>query len=247
MMGQTHALSGGVAWLALTPFLAKLGMPLGPAQLGAGVAICAGAALLPDIDHHDGTIANTFGPVTRVLCRAVGAIFGGHRNGTHSIVFAVGAGFGTAWLAVNMSTAWLVVVFLLVGLVLKGLGLGTSDREHLSAGLNAVIAAGIAVSMANLDFGRPAFDLGWYGITLGWPGIAVTLGCLVHVIGDMLTPKGCAVFWPAPGRPAIPIMSKTDGVVERWVIAPLLLFGGLVLVLRSQLGYLATMWLGYRA
>lgn len=247
MMGQTHALSGGVAWLAVAPVLGGTGVQLSPVQLGAGAVICAGAALLPDIDHHDGTIANTFGPFTRVLCRGVGMISGGHRNATHSLVFAALAGFGTAWLAANAATAWLFVVFLLAGLVLKGLGMGVPDRDHLSAGLNAVIAAGIAVGMAGLDFGRPALNFGWYGIELGWAGLAVALGCLVHVVGDMLTPQGCAVLWPLPNRLAVPIMSRTDGVVERWIIAPLLLFGGLILVLRSQLGSLATEWLGYRA
>src|SRR4051812_31713954 len=122
MMGQTHVLSGCVAWLAAIPLLPQLGLPLTPVQLAAGAALCAGGAMLPDIDHHDGTIANTFGPVTRLLCKAVSAVSGGHRHATHSILFAVAAGAGSTWLTLHTPIGWLVVVFLLMGLALRGFG-----------------------------------------------------------------------------------------------------------------------------
>src|SRR5215475_9986486 len=86
MMGHTHALAGAAAWLGVVPLLADHGMRMTPGQVLAGSVVCAGAALLPDLDHHDGSIANAFGPVTHVLCRFVAAVSGGHRHATHSLL-----------------------------------------------------------------------------------------------------------------------------------------------------------------
>ena len=53
------------------------------AQVFMVVAAC-GAAMLSDFDHYHATIAQSLGPVTKLLARVVGWCFGGHRNGTHS-------------------------------------------------------------------------------------------------------------------------------------------------------------------
>src|SRR5256885_6898424 len=112
MMGHTHALSGAAAWLAVTPLVSdhallhQYAMSLSPTQIAAGTLVCAGAALLPDMDHHDGTIANTFGIVTRLICRFVAWISGGHRHATHSLLFAAGMGAGAWWLATHERIAW---------------------------------------------------------------------------------------------------------------------------------------------
>jgi membrane-bound metal-dependent hydrolase YbcI (DUF457 family) len=236
MMGHTHALSGAAAWLAATPFLtdpAVLGhhaLHLSPAQIAAGTVVCAGAGMLPDIDHHDGTIANAFGPLTRLLCRLVGAISGGHRHATHSLAFAALAGFGVGWTAGHAPTwAWLLVLCLLIGLGLHGIGIRVPEREHFSALLNAVIAAALTYVMRDLD--------------MGFAGYAVALGCVAHTFGDCLTPDGCPVFWPAQWRIELPLIGKTDGVLERWVLAPLLTLGVVILAVRSALGVEATHWL----
>lgn len=236
MMGHTHALSGAAAWLAATPFLGdpaligRYAVHLSPAQIAAGTVICAGAAMLPDIDHHDGTIANAFGPVTRLLCRLVGAISGGHRHATHSLAFAALAGLGAGWAAGHApGPAWLIVLFLLVGLGLHGIGIQIAEREHFSALLNAVIAAALTYVMRDID--------------MGFAGYAVALGCVTHVVGDCLTPDGCPVFWPAQWRIKVPIIAKTDGVLERWILTPLLTLGVVILAVRSALGVEATHWL----
>src|SRR3954447_24309977 len=102
MMGHTHALTGAVAWLAAVPLLSdaavlhEYAVTLSPGQIAAGTIVCAGAGMLPDVDHHSGTIANTFGIVTKLLCRGVEAVTGGHRHATHSFLFTAAARFG-AW------------------------------------------------------------------------------------------------------------------------------------------------------
>jgi membrane-bound metal-dependent hydrolase YbcI (DUF457 family) len=235
MMGRTHALSGAAAWLAAMPFLddrsilGHYAVDLSPAQFAAGAVVCAGAAMLPDIDHHDGTIANTFGPITRLLCRVVGLISGGHRNATHSLAFAGLAGLGAGWLAINAHQAWWVVLFLLIGLGLRGVGIQIAEREAFSAILNAVIAGGLVIVMRDLD--------------MRFAGYAVALGCLAHVVGDCLTPEGCPLLWPIPWRFEVPVIPSTDGVIERWILAPLLTLGVVILAVRSALGVEATHWL----
>src|SRR4051812_37607390 len=99
MMGKTHALSGALAGLAAVPvlgqerLLGEYAVSLSPEQIAAGAVVCAGAAILPDIDHHNGRIANTYGPITHHMCKWIGKLSGGHRHATHSILFAVGIGW----------------------------------------------------------------------------------------------------------------------------------------------------------
>ena len=74
----------------------------------------AGAALLPDLDHPGGTIANCFGPVSRAVARTVHRISGGHREATHSMLFAALAfGASSAAIRYGHAGASLAVLFLL--------------------------------------------------------------------------------------------------------------------------------------
>ncbi|GAA1556748.1 hypothetical protein GCM10009678_44700 [Actinomadura kijaniata] len=235
MMGKTHALSGALAWLGAVPLLTQhdlLGdyaVKLSPEQMLAGAVVCAGAALLPDVDHHNGRIANTFGPITQTFCKYVGKISGGHRMATHSILFAVAMGFAMDWLATNYVYGWWAALFVIVGFGLRGIGFDFEGREPQSALADCALA-GLAVwLMHDLD--------------MSFVGFAVTLGCLAHVLGDCLTPRGCPVLWPAPWRLEIPLVPRTDGTVERFVVMPLLLLGVVILTLRSVLGDIAADWM----
>ncbi|MFC6881283.1 MULTISPECIES: metal-dependent hydrolase [Actinomadura] len=235
MMGKTHALSGALAWLAAVPVLSRdewLGdhaIHLSPAQLAAGAVVCAGAALLPDVDHHNGRIANTFGPITHTFCKWVGKASGGHRQATHSILFAVAMGWAMDWLATNLVYGWWAALFVIVGFGLRGIGLDFEGKEPQSALADCAVA-GIAVwAMHDLD--------------MTFVGFAVTLGCLAHVAGDCLTPRGCPVLWPFPWRLDVPVIPRTDGKVERWVVAPLLTLGIAVMAIRSVIGEVTTRWL----
>jgi membrane-bound metal-dependent hydrolase YbcI (DUF457 family) len=120
VMGPTHAMSGAAAWLAVVgaasagvsaPGLEVLaGMPLPVVAMGA--AVCAGGALLPDIDCpgsfslKDGsTVVRAFGFVGEAVGQAMDGLallvyrvtkspddpdrHSGHRLLTHTAVFAV--------------------------------------------------------------------------------------------------------------------------------------------------------------
>lgn len=75
----------------------------------------------------------------------------------------------------------------------------------------------------------------WVPVLAGWwwLGGAVSVGCLAHVAGDSLTVSGVPLLWPLVirGRRWAPLgvrRIRTDHVVERWVVWPLLAAGAVV-------------------
>jgi hypothetical protein len=144
-------------------------------------------------------------------------------------VFAILMGLAMDMLATHFVYGWWVALFVIVGFGLRGIGLDFEGKEPQSA-LTDCAVAGVAVwLMHDLD--------------MSFVGFAVGLGCFAHVVGDCLTPRGCPVFWPLKWRIDIPVIPRTDGKVERWVVMPVLSLGVAVLTVRSMLGDLATNWL----
>src|SRR6516162_5456275 len=80
MLGRDHALSGALAFAAAATPLHVTGV-----HLAAGMALTAGAGVLPDIDEPGSTIARTFGFLTGAFAWIVHKISGGHRKGTHGL------------------------------------------------------------------------------------------------------------------------------------------------------------------
>jgi membrane-bound metal-dependent hydrolase YbcI (DUF457 family) len=238
MMGHTHALSGAALWLGTVPLLTSesllgsFAVELSPAQLAAGAVVCTGAALLPDLDHHDGSIANFFGPVTKLLTRGVSKISGGHRHATHSFLFLIAAGLGTDALATHVKYAWWVILLFLVGMALRAIGISFHEKDGLTGLLNAFLAVALVFLMRDMN--------------MDWAGYAVALGCLAHLVGDCLTPQGCPLFWPAPWRLEVPIVGTTNGKVENFVVAPLLTLVILGLTVHSAVGGEVRDWLSSR-
>jgi membrane-bound metal-dependent hydrolase YbcI (DUF457 family) len=77
---------------------------------------------------------------------------------------------------------------------------------------------------------------------MSFVGYAVTLGCLAHVAGDCLTPRGCPVFWPVRWRVEIPLVPRTGGKAEQRVLVPLLVLAAVLLAVRAALGDVTTHW-----
>ncbi|MFC4063151.1 metal-dependent hydrolase [Planomonospora corallina] len=227
MMGHTHALTGAIAWLGVAPSLAALPLltessryietgvmvnALTPAEFIAGALVCAGAAMLPDLDHPSATIAQTFGPVTWVLSKGVNWLAGGHRNATHSLLFAIAAGFGAHYLAAAQPLGRDIMVVLLIGLALRAIGIGVPGKKFASAMVNVALTAGLFLVFRS------------DGVGYAWLGVAVAMGCLVHVVGDCCTEKGCPVLWPMKQRWLLPwkIGIKTGRAFEQKFLAPVL-------------------------
>ena len=88
MMGKTHEMIGGAAWLGAVATIPVLGHIGWLAILGGwGLAYTAG--LGPDIDHPNATITKMLGPVTRGIHNLLSALGVKHRGMTHSF-FAAG-------------------------------------------------------------------------------------------------------------------------------------------------------------
>jgi len=213
VLGHTHAASGALAWVCLaTTVPPLLDTPLGHSAIVVGAAVCAGAALVPDLDHHDSTIANFLGPPSELAARIVGWASGGHRHGTHSFLFVGLAGTAVAageWL---WGRAFgLTVVFLMLALALTGLRVCPPGPGFRAWGAIAVEAGA----------GTWLVDAYLPGVW-GWLPFAVALGCLTHLAGDCLTDTGCPLLWPSRRRFALPIIDHTGNLVETKVLLPMM-------------------------
>ena len=219
MMGAHHAASGAAVWLALTtqfavgldavhrlvpavPETLTLGMglmDLTPTAVVAGAMVTAGAALVPDADHRNATIAHSLPPLSNIMCIQVGRLSGGHRHGTHSVL----------GLAVFMAIAALAGLWTIelsgFGTIFPGAGILAVLLTSFAAKALKFIpdtmrkfpwVVGIAVG-AFVTFFAPQEDY-WFPLAMG-------LGVAAHILGDMLTTGGCNLLWPLRIRPPSPL------------------------------------------
>jgi len=204
MMGKTHWLTGlaaGVGGAYLT------GIPVWDGILGA--ALCTGAAILPDIDHPRSTISNMYGPLTRGFCWIMGKLTGGHRRGTHSI-----AGVGMLGVVAQLGVENRHTVPGMVALsVIMILCLAGAVRIMKIPGwIDDVLPIPVVLAVVCLT-----------DIRLDTVPVAVMAGCLIHILGDMVTPMGCPIFWPFSGKNVRFNLFKTNGITERYVVTPLMI------------------------
>ncbi len=87
MMGHTHLLIGGAAWLGFQAIATMMGHP----EISAGVAlggwfVASFAALLPDIDTKNSLASKFFGWPTEFISWVIRKTCGGHRKITHSLL-----------------------------------------------------------------------------------------------------------------------------------------------------------------
>lgn len=201
-MGKSHLLLGGAGFLVVgAPVLEMVGETLGAAELAAGTVVCAGASMFPDLDHPSATCARSLGPVTTVLSKATNTLFGGHRQGTHSLLFAGGTILTTNAALAATDGPWLALAlaFFFASLCMRVL---TEARGAVCMALAAFIAATL-ITVAPSE---------------SWLGMAIGLGCLLHMLGDFLTPEGVPPFWPVSKmRVRIPVVGRT-GDWREWVI-----------------------------
>jgi membrane-bound metal-dependent hydrolase YbcI (DUF457 family) len=213
MMGPSHALSGAAAWLAGSFALSHFGhYHQTPALIAVGTAMCAGGALLPDLDmsgrvtrdEGGATVAHTFGVASLFLAEVIEKmslgiynltrtrrdphLHNGHRTFTHTLPFVAGTGVGIFELCLHYGKpAVLGVLFVTFAMALRGLFPKWSKRSGWVVVTVAAVCATVWASKTLAD-GR------------GYPilGLAIGAGTLVHLFGDMLTSHGCPVLWPIP-------------------------------------------------
>ena len=236
VMGPTHAMSGAAAWLVGAPAVTALLDKPSPSaiELGVGAAVCAGSALLPDIDSPQSTVARSFGPLSQALAhvvnaasaglhnltatRADGMTSDGHRKVTHTALFAFGAGAAvSALIAAFGQRATIAILFFTLGLAIRGL-MGDWAKRQGWIGVTGVALGGAWLAAVNLNDGR-----------LWWLGAAVSAGVALHALGDALTKEGVPFLAPLPIRGkswwefSTGLLSfRAGGAIEYMIVAPAL-------------------------
>jgi hypothetical protein len=209
MMGITHATSGAAAWIAITSTMPAVSLgayPLDPVGVLAGTAVCAGAALLPDADHHSATIAQAVPILGRMTAATVGALSGGHRHGAHSpIALAIVAAAAWALTLLTLSTEEL-------GTIAIGAGVGAAALTCFGLKARGFVKTWPVAWMLGALLG--AFIIVFAPEQVAWFPLAVTVGFVAHLAGDFLTTGGLpGLFWPWVPRPPellrpVPVLNR---------------------------------------
>lgn len=215
MMGAHHAACGAAAWVALTsqvhvdltlfaekaPFLPQsldIGMGLwdiSPIGVVTGALVTAGAAMLPDADHHNATIAHSLPPLSNVMCSGIGKLAGGHRHGTHSIIGIVAFVF-IAWLA-GLWTHNLEGF----GTIYPGAGILSVLLVAFAAKALKIIPDSMRKSPWAVGLAMGVFITFFAPQEQNWFPIAMGVGVIIHILGDMMTTEGCNLAWPFAIKP----------------------------------------------
>lgn len=243
MLGVSHATSGAVLGLAVAGYVPQvLGVSPSAGTVVTFAAVCAGAALLPDLDHPSSTATRHFTVVSFLASKVVrplsGLVYrltrarrdtgkGTHRGLTHTVLGAVALGT-----AVNLASArWGAPV--LIGTLFVCLALAIKGLDAIVPGPPSLVIA------AGLTFAVEWYVPGGTAGTAGWLGVAVVLGMVVHSVGDAITESGAPLLWPVPirrrrwypvGSPRA-VRFRTGGRVETWVVAPALTVATFVLAM----------------
>ncbi|UYP19317.1 metal-dependent hydrolase [Rhodococcus sp. Z13] len=203
VMGPTHAVSGALVGLIVADLLPPdWGAPASTAETFAFAAVCSGAALLPDLDTAQSTVARSFGPVSQTLANGIDAVStgyysltkgsrdrkrrGGHRTMTHTALFAALLGVGVSALVARFGREAIIgILFLTLGLALRGL-FGSWAKKR-----GWVVVTLCAAALSILSWTWFPSEVASTGL-----GVAVALGCVTHCLGDAVTKEGIPFLAP---------------------------------------------------
>lgn len=202
MLGPSHAASGLA--LASASLLAFPQLSSRPESTITTLVVVSGSALLPDLDHAGAKISKSLGPLSRGLSHVVGAISGGHRKGTHTVLGAAIFGALAYLIAANPWT--LTLPWNLPSLPNLGVGLFTALLASLVVGcaLPGIASNVSAIAMVYIAAQAPTDPLLFAAL--------VAAGCLAHSwLGDVLTTQGVpGPLWPLTRRNVrFPILGDT--------------------------------------
>lgn len=212
MMGRNHALIAGTTAAALA---GAYGIHR-PEELAMLAVVAAGGGLLPDLDHPQASPGRAFLFLGQGAAAATGALAGGHRKVTHSIIatavivlVAWGAWHDTRVAAVLVG----VVATMAIWTVLPS-GVGSRFFRHLLAWGGGAAA-------------------GYFWMTHPLPLLvfmaALAGGFFIHLLCDTLTVGGVRWLWPLPTRTSIPVCGCTGSGREH-LLSVVVSVGAILLV-----------------
>lgn len=262
MMGPSHAMSAAAVWLSGTIAYTNItGDALPLPVVAMSTAICAGAALWPDLDQHNSTVIKSFGifgkgayevvnGASLAVYEATKTKYDGHRDNGHrtlmhttpmailsGVLVSLGSVMGgtTEVLGKTFSNGQLfslIVMWIFMHLAFGGLFESQVRKTRKKVGPYVMLAGSALFTLLTATF-LPA------GETYGWLGIAIGAGMLIHCLGDLITKMGTPSVWPFKVRGkrwydvALPSFMRmtTGGAVEK------VLLSGFTLVTALCLGY----------
>lgn len=182
MMGYSHTVSAAAGWLVLVE-AGVVHVPDTPTLIVTTLA-CAGAGMLPDIDHPNSSIANFIPPISCWAARFVETISGGHRKGTHSIL--------------GLVIFWAIAYFS-ANLTYNGIPWASLLLAAFSGGLALRVLGAPGGWFGALVMGYAAYTTDSL-VLLPW---AISVGATIHLIGDLLTTRGLLPLYPIVIKPLI--------------------------------------------
>ena len=254
-MGPTHALSGVAVFFFIAAFAPNIFIKLFgainyPLYITALILVIGGA-LLPDFDNVKSTAISVTGFVGQIIssamrssARVIYTLTRGkkdaptadpHRMFWHTIVAAISVGFLVTLLIKSTSLikfsvfgrpatlSILIVGFLLlVATQLTFAIFFKKSIKKISGGLGIVVSwvIGLVVTLALLSQ-IPATT------NFQWVGIAISLGWIIHILGDTVTTAGTPLFFPLKHKGTrwwnwrCPPHIHANGPIEHYVFFPL--------------------------
>lgn len=257
-MGYTHALSGIAVTLAIIAFvpdlLSKVLMTTSVWVFVQFIFATTGAAMLPDLDNSKSRAKSDLGPFGVILSavfRTTSAIIqttirtkrddpepNPHRGFWHTIPAALLLGFlvylgtqvgGEIEVPVLGNQSWgtlfaLLVTFILIHLTLSTLAKEFMDKIKKSNAIGEFIAVAVSLSISILLFAMLPENLDFW-----WLGVSVAFGMIVHLLGDLNTTAGVAIFAPFSAFTHGKVWwtfrltkMKAGGSAEKMLIVPIL-------------------------
>lgn len=216
MLGRSHAILGSTVILGIDGYVnhAILHNSISPSELAAALAIGAGFSLLPDIDEPGATLSRKLGAISKGLSTVVNVASGGHRHGTHSLLFVLLTYVGFAYLdrfaltgpiAIYASLATVLVMVVPFRIVRQG--------SFIAMTVPIVAALLLWHVETGSFFANPAHVQSFHHLT--WLPVAAASGVAAHLLGDIITTQGVPLLWPLQKRTfAIPLIGKVHSIRE---------------------------------
>ncbi len=210
MMNGAHSATGLLAGFGIAVVA-----DASPGSLALAGLVGAGAAIANDIDHDASTITKSSGPVTRGVAELLQALSrwtyrhthlphdpkptgkrGEHRGLIHTPAFAIVV--GTLLAAGTLASPWVAIVaaYVLTSAAIRSLrwSLPNGLRRRMalgSPGMPPILAAAATYGLV---------QAGAFAQVGPWLGLIVTIGMIVHSMGDGATNTGISFWWPLKRR-----------------------------------------------
>lgn len=226
MMNGAHSATGLLAGVGIA-----VAAHASPAALALSGLVGAGAALAPDIDHDESTITKSSGPITRGVAETLQALSrwtfratrlphdakptgktGEHRGLIHAPAFHILLGVALA--AGTIASPWAAIItsYILSSAAIRSLRWSLPDGIRKRLALQTPFMPPVLAAATTYGI----VQAGAFAQVGPWLGMIVTVGMIVHSLGDGATNTGISFWWPFKRRCDRCREHDTDCPGARW-------------------------------